>query len=180
MLHSLLTEADAVVTYNGDGFDLPTANREFLLYSMYPPAPYKSIDLIRTIRSKFRFVMNKMDKVTQELGIGRKKSHEGHDLWIKCCFNEDADAWQRMREYNIQDVILTKELYHRILPWIEDHPACSLYIDDDKPRCRNCGSDEVKKEGFAYTKLGRYQQYSCKMCGTWGRGRKSQKLVEVR
>ena len=30
--HKLLNEADAVVTYNGDKFDIPKMNGEFLLY----------------------------------------------------------------------------------------------------------------------------------------------------
>ena len=29
MLHAVLSEADAVITYNGNKFDLPTLNREF-------------------------------------------------------------------------------------------------------------------------------------------------------
>ena len=178
-LHNILSEADAIVTYNGERFDIPTANREFLLYDMPPPTPYKSIDLIQTIKRRFRFVRNSLDHVCKEMGIGRKVKHEGHELWLKC-MNGDGDAWGRMRVYNMQDVELTEDAYHRLLPWIEQHPSHALYIEDDKPRCRNCGTDQIRKEGFAYTQLGKYQQYSCKLCGTWGRGKKSLKMVDVR
>src|SRR5665647_1359531 len=44
-IHKLLTEADAVITYNGISFDMTELNREFLLHKMTPPAPYKNIDL---------------------------------------------------------------------------------------------------------------------------------------
>lgn len=35
--HALLTEADAVVTYNGDKFDLPKLLGEFVLLGLAPP-----------------------------------------------------------------------------------------------------------------------------------------------
>src|SRR5689334_1617862 len=36
-LHKLLEEADAVITYNGIDFDLPTVNEEFVQLGMKPP-----------------------------------------------------------------------------------------------------------------------------------------------
>src|SRR3546814_4887752 len=39
-LHKLLSEADAVVTYNGDRYDIPKAMGEFVLEGlMHPPTP---------------------------------------------------------------------------------------------------------------------------------------------
>jgi len=178
-LHHLMDEADAIVTYNGNGFDLKVANREFLLYSMNPPAPYKSIDLLATVRKQFRFVSNKLDHVSKELGLGQKTKHEGHELWLKCMEGDDA-AWKTMEKYNKQDVLLTEKLYNRLLPWIDGHPHHALYVDDSKPVCRNCGSEHIKKEGFTTTLLGKYQQYSCTDCGRWGRGGKMIQGVDVR
>jgi len=48
-IHQMLDECDAVIHYNGAKFDIPTLNKEFLLYKMKPPAPYKQIDLLRTM-----------------------------------------------------------------------------------------------------------------------------------
>ena len=104
-IHGLLNEADAVVHYNGTKFDIPTLNKEFLLHRYAPPSPYKQIDLLRVVRSQFRFPSNKLDYVAQRLGLGQKHAHEGHELWVKC-MNGDKDAWKRMADYNIQDVIL--------------------------------------------------------------------------
>jgi uncharacterized protein YprB with RNaseH-like and TPR domain len=120
-IHDLISEADAVIHYNGTKFDMPTLNKEFLLHEMNPPAPYKQIDLLRQVRSQFRFPSNKLDYVAQRLGLGSKTAHEGHELWVKC-MNKDKDAWFRMEEYNKQDVILLEKLYNRLLPWIKNHP----------------------------------------------------------
>jgi len=118
-IHDLISESDAVIHYNGTKFDMPTLNKEFLLHEMNPPAPYKQIDLLRQVRSQFRFPSNKLDYVAQRLGLGSKTAHEGHELWVKC-MNKDKDAWFRMEEYNKQDVILLEKLYHRLLPWIKN------------------------------------------------------------
>ena len=80
-IHGLLNDADAVVHYNGTKFDIPTLNKEFLLHSFNPPSPYKQIDLLRVVRSNFRFPSNKLDYVAQRLNLGKKHEHEGHELW---------------------------------------------------------------------------------------------------
>ena len=41
----LLDEAEAVVHYNGNNFDIPRLNAEFLRYRMGPPSPAHQIDL---------------------------------------------------------------------------------------------------------------------------------------
>jgi DNA polymerase elongation subunit (family B) len=86
-IYLLLAEADAVIHYNGTKFDIPTLNKEFLLYGMTPPAPYKQIDLLRVAKNQFRFPSNKLDYVAQALGLGKKTKHIGHELWIQCTIN---------------------------------------------------------------------------------------------
>src|SRR6185312_9194312 len=103
----LLNEADAVVHYNGKRFDVPRLQREFLKLDMAPPAPFAQIDLLATARRKFSFDSNKLERVADELGIGRKEEHEGFRLWIKC-LDGDVNAWERMRRYNVKDVKLTE------------------------------------------------------------------------
>jgi len=74
--HDLLSEADAVIHYNGNSFDMPWLHTEFLLAGMPPPEPYKNIDLLLAVRKRFRFVSNKLDYVTQAVGLEGKVHHE--------------------------------------------------------------------------------------------------------
>ena len=137
-IHELLDRADAVVHYNGTKFDIPTLNKEFLLHRLNPPSPYKQIDLLRTVRSSFRFPSNKLDYVAQRLGLGQKHAHEGHDLWVKC-MNKDKEAWKRMEEYNIQDVLVLEDVYNRLLPWIKNHPNAGI-VHGLSHVCPSCSS----------------------------------------
>lgn len=177
-LHGLLSDADVVVHYNGNKFDMPTINKEFVLNSFSPPSPYKQIDLLRVVRSNFRFPSNKLDFVAQRLGLGKKQEHEGMSLWTKC-MKGDKDAWERMQDYNVQDVVLLESLYHTLLPWIKNHPNRNLYSEDTV--CPTCGSHSVQKRGQAVSLSGTYQRYQCRDCGSWSQGTKSlRKSVEVK
>ena len=59
-----------------------------------------------------------LDHISQELGIGKKTSHQGFDLWQKC-MADDVTAWKLMKKYNINDVKLTEELYEKVKPWLK-------------------------------------------------------------
>jgi hypothetical protein len=50
---------------------------------MKPPAPFKQIDLLQTMRGT-GFPSKKLDYVTQRLGLGQKTKHKGMELWKAC------------------------------------------------------------------------------------------------
>jgi uncharacterized protein YprB with RNaseH-like and TPR domain len=169
-MHKLLSEADAVITFNGKRFDIPHLNRCFLLAELGPPSPYKQIDLLDTMKGRFRFASNRLKHLSKEILNDSKREHEGHTLWIKC-LNNDAEAWDTMREYNIHDVTLTEKLYNVLVPWIVGHPNRGAYTSSSEPTCPRCGSTRLTKQGFAYTTLSRFQQYKCLHCKGWSRVR---------
>jgi DNA polymerase elongation subunit (family B) len=163
---ALLDSADAVITYNGDHFDEPRINRELLSWEFWPPSPYKSVDLYKVIRKRFAFPSGKLDFVAQELGLGAKVQHNGFELW-KQCMADDSQAWDKMKEYNKQDVLLTEELFRLMLPWIPGLPSYGAERGEDC--CPGCGATDLRKEGHAYTKTGKYQRFVCRDCGVWSR-----------
>lgn len=168
-VYDLLSEADSVCHYNGTKFDIPMLQQEFLLQKL-KPIEYFQIDLLKVVRKKFKFHSNKLDYVSQQLGLGSKVKHMGMDLW-RGCMNKDLKCWDVMKKYNKQDVILLESLYNKLLPWIDSHPNHGLYIDSNEMICRNCGSKSLKKDGKRYTTTGVYQRYRCNNCGRVGRSR---------
>ena len=180
-IHSLIDEADAVIHYNGTKFDMPTLNKEFLLANMHPPSPVKQIDLLQVAKKQFRFVSNKLDYVSQQLGLGKKTTHMGHELWIKC-MNKDPEAWALMEEYNRNDVVLLEKVYYKFIPWIKHH--LNLNNFSEELVCPNCGGKHYHKRGFSYTTTSKFQRYQCKDCGNWFRGNKNinlskEKMVNI-
>lgn len=176
-LHAHMDEADALVSWNGKGFDTKHAYREFLEVGLTPPSPVKEIDLMLTARSRFRLLSNKLDYVAQLLGIGKKKSTGGHELWI-ACMNGDEKAWAIMKRYNIQDVDLLVEIYDKLLPWITNHPNINLYQDGEG--CPTCGSEDIQKRGLSHTGVSSYQRYRCMNCGKWSKSGKAVQRADLR
>lgn len=170
-LHTRLSEADAVVTWNGIKFDMRHIRRELLLAGYPPLKPPAQIDLLPAVRKEFAFQSNKLDYVASQLLGKRKVSHEGHALWVKC-LEGDEKAWDKMRRYNVGDVRLTSQVYRVLRPYVVAHPAPALRasVVDARPACTRCGG-RLEKRGFAYTRQGKFQQYQCKAakCGAWSR-----------
>ena len=166
-IHKLIDEADAVLHYNGSKFDIPTLNKEFLLHDLTPPAPYKQIDLLRVSKNQFRFPSNKLDYVAQQLGLGKKTSHTGHELWIQC-MAKDKEAWALMEEYNKNDVILLEKVYDKFKPWIRNHPNHGVY--EGGVCCPKCSGINYQRRGWAYTISYKYPRYQCTDCGGWFKG----------
>lgn len=166
-IHALLEQADVVIHYHGTHFDIPTLNKEFILFGMAPPSPYQQVDLLKTVRKRFRFASNKLGYVAERLRLGKKYDHEGHTLWIRCMDGND-DAWVEMEQYNRHDVVLLERLYYKLLPWIQHHPNHSVYAEEAV--CPTCASRSYQKRGYAITSAGKYQRYQCKLCHSWFRG----------
>jgi DNA polymerase elongation subunit (family B)/predicted RNA-binding Zn-ribbon protein involved in translation (DUF1610 family) len=168
VIHDLLTEADAVVHYNGTKFDMPWLNSEFIRAQMPPPAPYHQIDLLRTVRQQFKFPSNKLAYVAPALGIGDKVDHMTFEDWVGCMEGKNT-SWTKMVKYNIEDVKLTEKLYYKLLAWIKGHPNRGLY-KHEQLECPSCGSENYIARGDTTTRAGVYKRYSCKDCDTWFRG----------
>lgn len=163
-VHGWLSEADALVTFNGDSFDITRLQGEFLLCGLTPPPPPTSIDLIKTVR-KLGLFMNRLAFVGPFFDVGDKVRNEGFPLWVKV-LAEDVNAQNRMKKYCLGDVRLTERLYKRIRPFIKNHP----HLGTKKSECGACGSTSIQKRGFRRTKYFLIQRTQCQSCGAWSEG----------
>lgn len=184
--HALMDEADLIVHYNGNSFDMPWLRTEFVQAGLTPPAPHKDIDLCNIVKKTFRFPSNKLAYVTGALGLSGKLSHTGHQMWVDVMEGSPevkAKAWGLMRRYNRQDVVTTEELFHRLKPWIKTLPNPALYGADGEPEACGCGNTQLQHRGYRYTTVSRYKRYQCfgeNGCGAWLSGGRRDRGVDVR
>ena len=181
--HRFLDEADVVVTYNGDGFDIPWIKRSIREHNKLEGAtpllnysPFFSADLYK-ITKKEKWISRKLAHITEQLHLSGKMSGTNFQLWVDC-MNGDPKAWNIMRRYNKQDVVTTEEAFEEYLPDFESLPAPELWLEtkSERPLCPKlgCGSANVTRQGFKRTKTRRYPQYQCKDCGGWFRDTRSE------
>lgn len=166
--HRLISEADAVVTYNGDRFDLPKLTGEFLVAGLAPPPPVTSIDIFKTVKYKLGFLMNNLAFVGNFLGVGAKIQTGGFALWAQV-EEGNAVAQKKMERYCKQDVRLTEKVYKKIRPYIRNHPHLGAI---GSTACGACQSYKTQSRGYRRTKTMRIQRIHCQNCGSWQDGKR--------
>lgn len=159
--------ADAVVTFNGDRFDLPKLTGEFLVAGLPPTPPIASIDLYKTIK-KMGFTSGKLAHAGPLLGCGDKIHTGGFKLW-KDYMDGDPKARASMKKYNRQDVVLLEKVYQRVRPYITGH----AYIRSETGTCPACGSTDIQHRGTRPTRAFRVERLNCLNCGHWFPGKRS-------
>ena len=174
----LLDEADVVVGFNSNKFDVKKLNAEFLRYGIGAPSPYMKVDLLLQVKKHFNFSSNRLKDLLKELGLTPKlEDNANMQLWMDVVYAEKKSAQNRMLAYCKQDVVSTEEFYTYMLGWIDPHPNWGLFVNDvsdpDNPVCPNCGGRHMVKHKKRYTKVNSYMQWHCNDCGKYSRGRRS-------
>ncbi len=165
----LLNTADIILTQNGVQFDARKLNARFVINGMPPPSPYKHIDTRKLAKKSFGFTSNSLEYLSQALGTKHKKlSHKkfpGMELWNEC-LKGNKSAWKEMKKYNIHDVLALEAIYEKMKAWYSPIDF-RVYSDTTRPECPTCGGKRLLKEGFDYTKNGKFQKYKCSSCYAW-------------
>jgi hypothetical protein len=168
-LRDLMDEADVLVGYNSDGFDIPWINQQFLSFGVELPSPYQSIDLYKINKKNLRLPSGKLDYLALDLLGDRKVANRGFGLWIDCIAEEDspvkAKAWREMERYARKDTWLLEPLFDKLRPFIR-----SLnygLFNDTLFACTHCGSGNLQARGYRRTIASVFQRYHCNDCGGW-------------
>ena len=166
----LLDEADAIIHYNGNSFDIPRLNAEFFKYKMGPPSPSHQVDLYRCVAGNFRVLSKSMQHMLLLAGHEGKLEHKGMELWTDVMAGKKP-AERVMEQYNIQDVTELENLYQDLLPWIKNAPNQALYTKPGSKKMCRCGSTKLRFKGYKRTSVMSYRQYHCQNCGAYPRER---------
>lgn len=183
VLHDFLNQCDATLTQNGRKFDLKKINARFVINGLPPVRPSRVIDTLEIAKREFGFTSNKLEYMTEKLCKNYKKlQHQkfpGHLLWAEV-MKGNPEAWEEMKEYNINDILSLEELYDIIRPYSSKHVNVALSQDNGVPTCRICGGTHLSNSGNWHTSLSVYDLYRCEDCGAYSRGRKTNTTKEQR
>jgi len=165
-IHKLFSNVKISVAHNGNSFDYKWINGRFAVHGLKPIPPIKNIDTLLVSRNKFKFNSNRLNDLGKYFNLGEKIQTGGIDLWYKCIELGDKKSWSLMKKYNTQDVVLLEKVYLKLLPYITNHPNIGL-MNQEIHSCPNCGSNNIQKRGFSYSRIGEYQRWQCQDCSSW-------------
>lgn len=167
-INKLLQEADIVVTYNGNKFDIKKLNTRFLINDLLPVS-FKSVDLYQVAKNNFGFSSNKLDSINKVLGLDSKSETEFLD-WKKAYFGSQ-ESIDKLSLYCNNDVIIMEDLFVKFRPYIRGINL-NVYSGESVSICPNCGSENIHWVNKFYpTSTGKFRQFRCLDCKTIGRSR---------
>jgi len=164
----LIDWADFIVGHNVDKFDLRRIKGFAVKNDLNPPSTYLVLDTLKMARKEFAFQDNRLGALCDYLGLATKESTGGFSTWLGC-MGGDRASWETMLKYAKQDVEILPALYHRLRPWVTNHPV--LVPSADRNLCPKCASSNMVRNGTWRTKTGSYQRWHCRDCGGYSRSR---------
>jgi len=172
----LMDEADAVITQNGNKFDIKKLNARFIHYGLPPYRPFHKIDTLEAANAAFGTSSHKLDYMTKFLSLPRKLPTD-YALWLGCTYGDGASL-QKMYDYSLNDTWILEDYYARIRAWIPKHPNFSAYthkhVDLDAgevacPVCRHVITESAISDTYRTPVGNTYDEFRCPHCGTIGR-----------
>ena len=176
-LADLVAKADVIVAHNGDRFDQPMLNTRLAVHDLEALPPIHSIDTLKLVKRHFSFASNKLDYISQLLGVGSKKP-TGFDLWVRC-FNGDQAALRQMDEYCQHDVRILEDAFQMVRPFIK-LPRMVTATHEGQVACPHCGSADVATDGRVHpTNASEFDRWTCGSCGKSSRSRRSNRDAKL-
>jgi hypothetical protein len=166
-LHKVLSEADALVAHYGDNFDSRYFNTRAVFHGLDPLPDIPQIDTYKIAKGKFLFNSNRLDYLGKFLGLGGKIS-TNQELWARC-YRGEQKAVREMVAYNKQDVDLLEAVYQKLAPYAHQAQRkvnMNLWFGDNNV-CPTCGSDNLHRRGYRYTRVSEFARFQCQACGSW-------------
>ena len=140
----VMSEADEMVGHNLDRYDTKFIMGRALKHGIPALPKYQSTDTLKLVKKHFMLNSNKLDYIAQYLGIGSKTKHRGLEMWDDIILRNDSKALEEMIEYNVQDVFLTEQVYHKLMEYSLPKVNHASKQTGDKHTCPQCGSDHAE------------------------------------
>ena len=163
----VMADADELVGHNLDRYDTKFIMARALKHNISVLPKYQSTDTLKLAKKHFMLNSNKLDYIAQYLGIGHKTKHRGLEMWDDIILRNDPQALEEMIEYNVQDVFLTEQVYHKLMEYSLPKVNHASKQTGDKHTCPQCGSDHAELHKTYISGSGvKTRLMSCKSCST--------------
>ncbi len=174
-LIEVLGQATEVVGHNIERYDTSFILTRAIKHGILALPKYTQTDTLKMAKYKFNFNSNKLDYIANFLGLGTKYKHSGMSMWnkiidydlFKTGTKNDRDlALNEMIHYNIIDVTLTEEVYHRLKLYTNPNTHHGVLNDRPKFTCPHDGSTNVQLVKTIVTASGSIKRLmKCNDCG---------------
>ncbi len=161
---------DIIAGQNSDQFDIKLLNSRLIFHDLEPIPEYKTLDTKKIAKSKLKLPSYSLDFMAKYFGLGGKYHHSGLDMWFKSR-DGDKKAQREMSKYCDVDVIRTKDVLYKLLPFMKQfndftkiNPHKEFGICCSNPLCLSKNLTPHKNRRVVN---GWKLQYQCNDCGKY-------------
>lgn len=174
----IINKYDIIVGQNSDQFDIKLFNSRLAFHGFESLPVTKTFDTKKIAKSKLKLPSYSLEIMANFFGLEGKYHHSGLDMWFKCK-DGDKKAQKEMTHYCNIDVVKTKDVFYKLLPFVKFDTSYSK-VDGHNINCSNplCLSKHLIKSKRRMVQNGFKQQYQCKDCGSYTTGAQIFKLNE--
>lgn len=163
-----IEKADMLFGWYSVRHDIPLINSRLIYHGLAPIAPIAHVDGWRIAKYQLCLPGNSLKMVSSFLELPEKTAIQPN-IWKRARAGH-LPSLKYVYEHGLQDTIVTKEVYLRMLPLILHHPNVHQ-IKDFSKGCPKCGVvGQMRPKGFGYAEKRAYQKFVCRSCGGWTRG----------
>lgn len=170
----IVEKADLIVGHNGDGFDKKWINTRLAYFQQPTISHALTEDTLKQARKEFNLPSFRLDFLCKYFKIPGKLS-TASGLWERVVFDNSKKDLDKMVEYCDQDVLILDQLYERIYPYVSHKINLSVFTGE-RTGCPDCGSKNLTRNGYRYTRTGKFQRLKCGSCGRRSTNGKNQML----
>lgn len=178
-LSHLINEATHVCGHNLARFDLPTLRVRMIQSGVAPIPELPVIDTLRIAKRLFKFTSNKLGDLAKYLGCDTNKDEHskfpGISLFTQA-MEGNQEAFECMEHYCKTDSVVTEKILEKLMPW---EPNINFQSNHYKTVC-SCGNEKFYKNGFKYTRNGRFQIHRCSNCSKCYTGKENEISKDIR
>ncbi len=160
----IIIKYDIIAGQNSDQFDIKLFNSRLAYHRLTPLPEAKTFDTKKIAKSKLKLPSYSLEVMANFFGLEGKYHHSGMDMWFKCKAG-DKSAQKEMTHYCNVDVIKTKDVLYKLLPFVKFSNEFSY----SEFQCPNplCGAYKLTKSKRKIVKGGWKQQLQCQKCGSY-------------
>lgn len=140
-------QADLVIGFNNDKFDNRYINTRALRHDLEVNTHVKSLDLMKEAKRLFRLPSYSMNYIARYLGLETKLQHSGLSMWEAIQYGSKKEAKEAMKlmiEYNVQDIIVTEQVYLSMRKYLKHPIHAGVTLGSERTTCPICGSEDIE------------------------------------
>lgn len=161
----VMDQADMVVSWYGQRYDVPFIQTRLLAHNLKPLLPVPHVDGWRIAKYQLKFNSNRLDTVQRSIpNSHHSKTPIENRHWVRAAAGH-IPSIKYVEKHCRADIQVLEEVYNQLRPFAKNLPSMALLQGGGKHDCPACGSSKTRSLGRVARHKSVVQRRQCLHCG---------------